>query len=72
MSEAHDDVVRREFARQAPGFARSDAYYASLADGTVAALQPLSPEQIVLEVACGAARVSARGTRARASLRARV
>lgn len=55
MSESHDEVVRREFARQAPSFARSDAYYASLADGTVAALQPLSREQVVLEVACGAA-----------------
>jgi SAM-dependent methyltransferase len=55
MSESHDDVVRREFTRQEPSFARVDAYYASLAAGTVAALQPLTREQIVLEVACGAA-----------------
>ena len=55
MSESHDDVVRREFARQAPSFARADAYYASLGAGTLAALQPLVREQIVLDVACGAA-----------------
>jgi ubiquinone/menaquinone biosynthesis C-methylase UbiE len=58
VSESHDDVVRREFARQEPSFARADAYYASLGDGTVAALQPLARDQIVLDVACGAAHAS--------------
>ena len=58
MSESHDDVVRREFARQEPSFARADAYYASLGAGTVAALQPLAREQIALDVACGAAHAS--------------
>ena len=58
MTESHDDVGRREFTRQAPSFSRTDAYYASLAKGTVAALQPLSRELSVLEVACGAAHAS--------------
>ena len=55
MSESHDDVVRREFTRQEPSFARADAYYAALGASTVAALQPLAREQIALDVACGAA-----------------
>ena len=55
MSESHDDVIRREFTRQQPSFSRTDAYYASLGASTVAALQPLAAEQIVLDVACGAA-----------------
>lgn len=55
MSESHDDVVRREFTRQEPSFSRADAYYAALGASTVAALQPLSRELIVLDVACGAA-----------------
>jgi SAM-dependent methyltransferase len=55
MADAHDDVVRREFTRQEPSFSRADAYYASLATGTVAALQPLGRDQIALDVACGAA-----------------
>jgi SAM-dependent methyltransferase len=55
MSESHDDVVRREFTRQEPSFSRADAYYAALGAGTVAALQPLTREQVVLDVACGAA-----------------
>lgn len=58
MTESHDDVVRREFTRQAPSFSRVDAHYASLAQGTVAALQPLVRELTVLEVACGAAHAS--------------
>ena len=58
MTESHDDVVRREFTRQAPSFSGTDAYYASLAQGTVAALRPLSRELSVLEVACGAAHAS--------------
>jgi SAM-dependent methyltransferase len=58
MSDSHDDVVRREFTRQEPSFARADAYYASLAAGTVAALQPLSRDEIALDVACGAAHAS--------------
>jgi len=55
MSESHDDVVRREFTRQEPSFARADAYYASLGTSTVAALQPLGRDSIALDVACGAA-----------------
>ncbi len=55
MTESHDDVVRREFTRQEASFARTDAYYAQLGAGTVAALQPLGRELLVLEVACGAA-----------------
>jgi len=58
VSESHDDVVRREFTRQAPSFSRTDAYYASLAKGTLAALEPLAREDVVLEVACGAAHAS--------------
>jgi ubiquinone/menaquinone biosynthesis C-methylase UbiE len=58
MSDSHDDVVRREFERQAPSFTRADSYYASLAPTTLAALQPLSHEEIVLDVACGAAHAS--------------
>ncbi len=55
MNDSHDDVVRREFTRQEPSFARADAYYASLGAGTVAALRPLAGSEIVLDVACGAA-----------------
>jgi SAM-dependent methyltransferase len=55
MSDSHDDVVRREFTRQEPSFASTDAYYASLGAGTLAALQPLERDQIALDVACGAA-----------------
>ena len=55
MNDAHDDVVRREFTRQEPSFSRADAYYASLAAGTLAALRPLESDLIALDVACGAA-----------------
>jgi SAM-dependent methyltransferase len=55
LSDSHDEIVRREFTRQEPSFARADAYYAGLAASTVAALQPLARESIVLDVACGAA-----------------
>jgi ubiquinone/menaquinone biosynthesis C-methylase UbiE len=58
MSDSHDDVIRREFTRQEPSFSRADAPYASLAADTVAALQPLGRDQIVLDVACGAAHAS--------------
>jgi SAM-dependent methyltransferase len=55
VNDSHDDVVRREFTRQEPSFSRTDAYYASLGAGTVAALRPLSGGEIALDVACGAA-----------------
>jgi ubiquinone/menaquinone biosynthesis C-methylase UbiE len=58
MNDSHDDIVRREFTRQEPSFSRADAYYASLAASTVAALQPLARGEIALDVACGAAHAS--------------
>lgn len=58
MSDSHDDVVRREFTRQEGSFTRADAYYAQLGAGTLAALQPLARDSLVLDVACGAAHAS--------------
>jgi SAM-dependent methyltransferase len=53
----HDDVVRAEFARQAEGFGTAGIFAAvpRLNSWVCRHLEPLTPEMIVLEVACGAA-----------------
>jgi SAM-dependent methyltransferase len=53
----HDDVVRTEFARQAAGFGTPGIFAADLRiNGWVCRhLEPLTPDMVVLEVACGAA-----------------
>jgi SAM-dependent methyltransferase len=52
----HDEVVRTEFARQAPGFSEGSLFADPRLNGWVCRhLEPLTPEMIVLEVACGAA-----------------
>ncbi len=51
----HDDVVRRSFERQAPLFAGEHSPFARRASSTLAWLEPLEPDMIVLDVACGAA-----------------
>jgi ubiquinone/menaquinone biosynthesis C-methylase UbiE len=54
-SEDANELIRREFTRQRPTFEQPDSFFARAADSTLAWLQPLSPEMIVLDVACGAA-----------------
>ncbi len=53
----HDEVVRTEFARQAEGFGTAGIFAADprLNSWVRRHLEPLTPDMVVLEVACGAA-----------------
>jgi ubiquinone/menaquinone biosynthesis C-methylase UbiE len=53
----HQDVVQREFARQAETFEGEDSFFANvlLAEWIIGNLAPLESDLTVLEVACGAA-----------------
>jgi SAM-dependent methyltransferase len=53
----HDEVVRSEFARQAEGFGTAGIFAADprLNSWVCRHLEPLTPDMVVLEVACGAA-----------------
>jgi SAM-dependent methyltransferase len=51
----HDDVVRRSFARQVSLFSGPDSPFAQRSTGTLSWIEPLEPDMIVLDVACGAA-----------------
>jgi ubiquinone/menaquinone biosynthesis C-methylase UbiE len=57
QAATHDDVVRTEFARQAASFGTPGIFAADpRINGWVCRhLQPLTPDMVVLEVACGAA-----------------
>ena len=50
----HDDVVRKSFAGQAHLFEGDNALFARRAHSPTAWLEPLEPDMIVLDVACGA------------------
>ncbi len=54
----HDDVVRRSFARQVSLFSGPDSIFAPRPGSTLGWLEPLDPDMVVLEVACGAAHVA--------------
>jgi ubiquinone/menaquinone biosynthesis C-methylase UbiE len=55
----HSEVVRREFARQSPSFARSDSFFGMREIGEwIAAHLPLSSEDSVLDVCGGAGHLS--------------
>lgn len=66
MTVPHNDVVRREFGRQAPGFAAKASFFGlrEIADWVSANL-PLAPEGSVLDV-CGGAGHLARALASRA------
>jgi SAM-dependent methyltransferase len=52
----HNDVVRTEFARQAPGFSDGSLFADPRLNGWVCRhLEPLTSDMVALEVACGAA-----------------
>src|SRR5438105_1154236 len=51
----HDDVVRRSFRRQVGLFSGPDSPFVRRPTGTVDQLAPLTPDMLVLDVACGAA-----------------
>jgi ubiquinone/menaquinone biosynthesis C-methylase UbiE len=51
----HEEMVRRSFERQVPLFSGPDSPFARRADGTLAWLEPLHSDMVVLDVACGAA-----------------
>ena len=51
----HDHVVRRSFEQQVGLFAGEDSPFARRPASALAWLEPLDPEMIVLDVACGAA-----------------
>jgi SAM-dependent methyltransferase len=51
----HDDVVRDSFTRQVGLFSGPDSPFVRRPAGTVDQLAPLTPEMLVLDVACGAA-----------------
>ncbi len=51
----HDHVVRRSFEKQAGLFVGDDSPFARRPASALAWLEPLDPEMIVLDVACGAA-----------------
>jgi ubiquinone/menaquinone biosynthesis C-methylase UbiE len=50
----HDELVRRSFERQVPLFSGPDSPFAGRAAGSLSWIEPLGPEMIVLDVACGA------------------
>src|SRR2546429_263848 len=54
-SSEHDAVVRRSFEKQTALFAGDDPLFARRSSSALAWLEPLDPEMIVLDVACGAA-----------------
>ncbi len=51
----HDHVVRRSFEKQAGLFVGEDSPFARRPASALAWLEPLDPDMIVLDVACGAA-----------------
>jgi SAM-dependent methyltransferase len=51
----HDHVVRRSFEKQVGIFAGEDSPFARRPHSPLAWLEPLEPDMIVLDVACGAA-----------------
>ncbi len=57
-STDHDEVVRQSFARQAGLFSGPDSPFAPRPASTLAWIEPLHDDMIVLEVACGTAHAS--------------
>ena len=51
----HDHVVRQSFEKQAGLFVGEDSPFARRPASALAWLEPLDPDMIVLDVACGAA-----------------
>jgi ubiquinone/menaquinone biosynthesis C-methylase UbiE len=51
----HDHVVRRSFEKQAGLFVGDDSPFARRPASALAWLEPLAPDMVVLDVACGAA-----------------
>jgi ubiquinone/menaquinone biosynthesis C-methylase UbiE len=56
--DEHDEVVRRSFDRQVGLFSGPDSPFATRTEGTLAWLEPLTADMLVLDVACGAGHVS--------------
>ena len=54
MASSHDDVVRRSFERQVHLFSGADSPFARRPAGPLTWIEPLNPEMVVLDVACGA------------------
>lgn len=54
----HDDLVRASFERQVGLFSGPDSPFVRRPGGTVEQLEPLDPDMLVLDVACGAAHAS--------------
>jgi ubiquinone/menaquinone biosynthesis C-methylase UbiE len=54
----HDDVVRESFTRQVELFTSPSSPFARRVEGALAWLEPLEPQMVVLEIACGAAHVA--------------
>jgi SAM-dependent methyltransferase len=54
----HEHVVRRSFEKQAGLFVGEDSPFARRPASALAWLEPLDPDMIVLDVACGAAHVA--------------
>jgi len=54
-TSTHDDVVRRSFEQQVGLFVGDDSPFARRPASTLAWLEPLRPDMVVLDVACGAA-----------------
>jgi len=54
VNTSHDDVVRRSFTAQVAIFDGPNSPFATRPQTTLSWLEPLSPEMVVLDVACGA------------------
>jgi SAM-dependent methyltransferase len=54
----HDELVRRSFEQQTALFSGPDSLFAARPGSTLAWLEPLDADAIVLDVACGAAHLS--------------
>ena len=54
-SPEHDQVVRQSFGRQVSLFSGPDSPFARRSSDTLAWIEPLADDMIVLDVACGAA-----------------
>ena len=57
-NRAHEAVVRRSFENQVSLFSGPDSPFAKRPESSLAWIEPLTPEMLVLDVACGAAHAS--------------
>jgi len=58
VDRQHEEMVRRTFEQQVPIFTGPGSVFAQRSEGSLSWIEPLSPDMIVLDVACGASHVT--------------